>query len=297
MTEYKLEIWQKTPLIDRSQVILDYQGRSRFDRETEKRVFESFTGVENYPIINLRAVIYNHQKQTLYLDVGESLFAEHVVLNKTDKIANGRGIALEERVLPLTVVGVSVTQDEKVIFSSCTQNGTVTVGETSLLPGGYMHTWDRNKDNKLDPWEVALREFAEETGVPTEQITSLKGSGLIYSDDINRGFVIPFELRLSAESGVVEEKYKKASDPETEAIHLVPFKEGAIFDFVKERLSGMSNHALGTLLLVGNNRFGSDWYKEFIDFVRKGYGGVLELDEELFRKRADVREIIKAHHS
>ena len=297
MTEYKLEIWQKTPLIDRSQVILDYQGRSRFDRETEKRVFESFTGVENYPIINLRAVIYNHQKQTLYLDVGESLFAEHVVLNKTDKIANGRGIALEERVLPLTVVGVSVTQDEKVIFSSCTQNGTVTVGKTSLLPGGYMHTWDRNKDNKLDPWEVALREFAEETGVPTEQITSLKGSGLIYSDDINRGFVIPFELRLSAESGVVEEKYKKASDPETEAIHLVPFKEGAIFDFVKERLSGMSNHALGTLLLVGNNRFGSDWYKEFIDFVRKGYGGVLELDEELFRKRADVREIIKAHHS
>ena len=49
MVEYKFEIWQKTPFMNKSQIILNYQGRSKFSKDVEKIVFENFTGKENYP--------------------------------------------------------------------------------------------------------------------------------------------------------------------------------------------------------------------------------------------------------
>lgn len=297
MADYKFEIWQKTTLIDRAQIILNYQGRSKFSSEIERIIFESFTGKENYPIVNLQAVRYNRDAQAMYLDVGESLFAEHAVLNKTSKIPNGKEIALESRVLPLTVMGVSITRDEKIIFSSRSQKGTVTIAKTSLLPGGYMHTWDRSKDNKLDPYEVASREFVEETGVARDLISSLKSCGLIYSDDVNRGFTMPLELKLSVESGFVEERYKESHDPETEDIHTIPFEESSLIDFINSRWKGMSNHALGTLLLVGNNSFGDEWYNRMLSKIRENYGPVLELPEGIFRDRKDVRDIVKSFHT
>jgi len=91
-----IEIWLAHEPLEEASVRCEYRGRSNLSDELTRKIFAAFSGEKNNPIITLRDIRYNPGNNTLHLGVGECLFADHYVLNRTDTIPNGLEIGLKQ---------------------------------------------------------------------------------------------------------------------------------------------------------------------------------------------------------
>ena len=289
----ELDIWIKTPPLEERETSFKYVGKSRFDKDTTRLISEKFKAPYNSRIMTPHIIQYG--EGGLKVDVGECLFSEHQILNKTKEVPNGRMKALEQRAFPMAVMCLTLTSDNRIVFSRRNFKYTHARGKITLSPGGYVDVALDSDNGLVRPTLTARREYKEEFGAEESTIRRLNMHGMTFSNGNNFGCSLSYKLETGLTFQELKAHYDKSHDFETKEILEIEFSRDSIRRFIRLNLEEMSNHALGTCLLVGRNEFGEEWYEEILKELQKKWK-IIEAPNGFFSGKSDVNETIRALH-
>jgi len=285
----RFEIWN-TGSREKSQVITEQTAGSRVHPDLDAKILEAFVGDTNDPIQVLKYCNWNQGGlPNAHLGVAKATFAQHKVLNKVDGFEYaeipGRKIALRMSILPLTVMGVTLSRDGYALVSIRKPGEGVSIGAHTIVPGGYVDGEDKG------PFEAVSREFGQEAAPLIKytkgkmqggihHLTDCYATGLVYSDGVNRGISVPFVIYVNTtgEEMLAQMNASKSTEMKTHDIvkYDLDHLTGFLTDITEEDPNLMSNHGLAALLLGLREVEGEGAYEVFLRTIRDNYGDVLE---------------------
>lgn len=255
--------------------------------------------------------------------ITEAPFSWHYGLNKPTKgqnevvereYPNRHKIGLDAGILPIGVMGVTLTEDKSFILGIRNPASTHTVGNYCLVPAGFCSLNRKNVEAKSIFVDTIRREFLEEVIYNERGFNELNQAtvealvrphmeertarGLTYVDQAtNRGFGLPVLVHIKYTTSILRDLLK-AKDPDGEHLGylLREFSPGSIEDLVREYKQAVEIHTVGALLCIGANEFdnGIEWYNKMVnEVVPQNYGRVLTLPGDTFDKGRKVVEVIK----
>ncbi len=289
----EIDIWLKTPPIGEEKTSFRYLGRSKFDEHVAKLISKKFKGNYNSRIMTPYSIRYT--EKGLEVGVGECLFSEHQILNKTNEFTDGRKKALEQRAFPMSVMGLTVTSDGQIVFSRRDFRHSHANGRITLSPGGYVDAEHDRAMDFINPFLSVEREYNEEFGAETSTIERLTLQGITFSNKDNFGCSLSYKLETKLTFQELKTHYDKRHDLETNEIQGIEFSGDSLLSFIFSNLEEMSNHAVGTCLLVGRNEFGIEWYEKALKEIRKN-GDIVEIPDDFFDEKRDVNKVIMMFH-
>ena len=259
----------------------------------------------------------------------EAPFSWHLGLNKpkgkanatiADSLPNRHQIGLEAGILPMGIMGVTLTRDGKFLLGERDPKATHTVGNYCLVPAGFLSFGKPGTGPSNTVGDTFRREFFEEAlygpdffdidpnSARQGRIEDLMDSyaakdssprivGLTYEDRNNRGFGIPITFKTSFSSQGLD-RYLTAKKPDVEhkGYLLREFSPESVEDLVREHGKAVEIHTLGALLCAGIHEFenGEEWYQRMVnEVVPKNYGKIMTLPENTFDEPRKVVEVIK----
>lgn len=274
-------------------------GETRITPGLRAAIMENFSGKRNDPIVTLCGYEKYPNEATFY--IRNSDFATHVVLNKNPTFeyegVSRRDIALQLGVLPLTIMGVGITEDGYVLLGERKPKTGVSRGSFTTVPGGYCHPEDDSCGRALVVGTFQ-RELVEElpAGICSKEPIPL---GLAYSNDINRGFSVPFLFDIGYTSEIARKHLEKYESAEMGNHYLVPFQESRdkLIEFLGEHTEFkpemLSNHGLAALLFASWSQHGKKHYQTFLEAIRaSSYGNVAEMVPGWYHHYDNISEAV-----
>ena len=259
----------------------------------------------------------------------EAPFSWHLGLNKpkgkanvavADALPDRHQIGLEAGILPMGIMGITLTRDGKFLLGERDPKATHTIGNYCLVPAGFLSFSKPVSNDEEIVSDTFFREFFEEVLYSPDffnrdhnnafqsdinpLVRSYRESespihivGLTYEDRNNRGFGIPITFKTGFSSQGLD-RYLTAKKPDVEhkGYLLREFSPESIEDLVREHGKAVEIHTLGALLCAGVHEFdnGEEWYERMVhEVVPQNYGKILTLPENTFNERRNVVEVIK----
>lgn len=254
-------------------------------KEEKRKAARSGIKFENRPSVVLISRKLENGK--LYLKLGRGMYKDFIgVLNPT--IRNQHPEFIHQHLIVSSVIE--------------TKDGYFTLNERSQKVREY-HKWlgsfggvgdvaDVDRQGKINPFQWALTEISEESGIQFQEINSLKCLGIV--KDKFPGFteeVIMFAAKTYLTKSEIEEKQGKMELEEGPSVFL-PQKPDEISKKVLWFSKIMVPDAAAILALLGRQKFGEEWFRYVIGRLRRRGNTYSHLTEKQ-RRELEERLILR----
>jgi len=288
MKKAEVEIWDMHEPYKESDVIIssEIKASKKFPKNILCDIDLAWQFKKGYPNPLVNLVSYENINRQIFMNINLGDFKYHITLNTIDEmpkqlsgkvkstISDFRKFAVSYDQLPLTAMALLYTKNHIVVFAERSKGG-ITVGNYSVLPGGYTHPVDDlDTLGNISTNKTIRREFSEEAGVDESFIDTLYNTGNLFSDNKNRGFSLTYLMKVDLTFRELNQTYSEKNDNEFKKLIPVDFSEKSIECFLENHILDLTNNSLGTLLVSAGVYFGDKWFNKTLEYSRSRYGEI-----------------------